>query len=34
MFISDFEREESLWNVMSGMSKNRHAKKSKFQKIV
>ena len=34
MFILACEKEESLWNLMSEMSKNRDdAKKSKFQKI-
>ena len=32
MFISEFEREESLWNVMSEMSKNCHAKKKQVSK--
>ena len=27
MFISEFEKEESLWNVMSEIYKNRDAKK-------
>ena len=33
MFISEFDKEESLWNVMSEIYKKRDAKKSKFQKI-
>ena len=33
MFVSEFEKEESLWNVMSEIYKNRDVKKTKFQKI-
>ena len=33
MFISEFEKEEGLWDAMSKMSKNCHAKKNKPQKI-
>ena len=33
IFILEFEKEESLGNVMSEIYKNHNAKKSKFQKI-
>ena len=33
MFISEFDKEENLWKVMSEIYKKRDAKKSKFQKI-
>ena len=33
MFVSEFEKEESLWNVMSEIYKNCDAKKTKSQKI-
>ena len=34
MFISELEKEESLWNVMSEIYKNRNAKKKKRKKQV
>ena len=30
MFISEFDKKKSLWNVMSEMYKNREAKKASF----
>ena len=33
MFISEFEKKESLCNVMSETYKNGDARKSKFQEI-
>ena len=34
IFISEYEKEESLWNVMTAIYKNRDAKKkNKFQKL-
>ena len=33
MFISEFEKEGSLWNVMSEIFKNRDALKASFRRF-
>ena len=33
MFISEFEKEESLWNVMSKINKSHNAKKASFKRL-
>ena len=33
MFISEFQKDESLWNVISEMSKNRDPKKARFKRL-
>ena len=33
MFISQFEKQESLWNVKSEIYKNRNGKKTTFQRL-
>ena len=33
MFISEYEKEECLWNVMSEIQKNRDAKKVSFKRF-
>ena len=33
MFISELEKEKSLWNKMSDISKNCHAKKKSFKRL-
>ena len=33
MFISEFEKEKSLWNVMSAIYKNRDAKTTSFKRL-
>ena len=33
MFISEFEKKENLWNLMSEIYKNRDAKKASFKRV-